>query len=404
MTPDPSQLAKFEPYQTEVLFLLVGGNPLPNYVAAQVMAQQRANVYLLHTMATSSVAERLARLLGNDRPDLNCTRFGIPEADGPAIARKVDEITRQLGLRRPNVSVGLNFTGGTKPMAVYAALALRQSYPRAIFSYLDARTLSMVIDAGGPVQGVPAGRALTLKLDDLADLQGYRISRRTHASTPNRLLIAQAIRDVHLAPDGVRQWRDEWLRTWTRESTPLPTTLQPALTPVIQAFNDVCGGPANETGVAQALGFTELRQCGKYFAGEWLEDYTLAAVSAIKNQAPLDDLAAGLLIRAPDRPDFEIDVAATLGYQLFGISCIVTERKDQSKDHLFEVFTRADQLGGDEARFAVVSFYEKPEELERDVSQDWDAAGKIKVFGRQHIQDLSRHLLEWFRKANQEVT
>jgi len=120
----------------------------------------------------------------------------------------------------------------------------------------------------------------------------------------------------------------------------------------------------------------------------------------------LDDYAAGLLIRAPRRPDFELDVAATVGYQLFAISCRATEYKGLAKEHLLEVFTRAGQLGGDEARFAAITLCDdgKVKELENEVSEKWDAQGKIRVLGRSHISDLSAHLLKWFREANQEVS
>lgn len=398
MTQD---LSVFDKYRADVLFLLVGGNPLPNYVSARLLTRPRATVYLLATTATDELGKRLARRLSQDRADLAFIHFTVSEADGPAIASKMGETARKLALSQPNASIGLNLTGGTKPMAVYSALALRQTFPRAIFSYLDARTLSMIVDAGGPVQAIPVGRAVTLTLDDLAHLHGYRITQRIDA--PRHQPIAEAIRDVHLAPGGLVQWR-AWLESW-RNDVRLPTPDDgAALQAAIGAFDAACGGQATETGVARALGFERLEQCGKYFTGGWLEDCTLAAVMRVKSQVGLDAQGAELLIRSQGHPDFDLDVAATLGYQLFGLSCVVTKEKGRAKEHLFEIFTRAGQLGGDEARFAVVSFYDKPEELERDVSQAWDAQGKIKVFGRSHIQNLSDHLLKWFKEANREVT
>ena len=286
-------------------------------------------------------------------------------------------------------------------MSVYSVSALRRVFPRSILSYLDAHTLSMMIDAGGPLLAIPVGREVSLTLDDLADLHGYRIDQRV--SSPRHMSIAGAIKAVHLADGGLNQWRT-WLESW-RTRVRLPTLSDGlALEPAIAAFEAACGANTTETGVAQALGFDRLDQCGKYFIGGWLEDCTLDAVGRVKTQANLDQYAAGLQISAPGRPEFELDAAAMLGYQLFGLSCVVTEKKGRAKEHLLEVFTRAGQLGGDEARFAVVSFVAGPEELERDVSQAWDASGKIKVLGRKHIQNLPQHLLEWFEKASLEVT
>lgn len=144
MTQD---LSVFDKYRADVLFLLVGGNPLPNYVSARLLTRPRATVYLLATTATDELGKRLARRLSQDRADLAFIHFTVSEADGPAIASKMGETARKLALSQPNASIGLNLTGGTKPMAVYSALALRQTFPRAIFSYLDARTLSMIVDA-----------------------------------------------------------------------------------------------------------------------------------------------------------------------------------------------------------------------------------------------------------------
>jgi hypothetical protein len=174
----------------------------------------------------------------------------------------------------------------------------------------------------------------------------------------------------------------------------------------MQAFNVACGGTAHEEGVARALGFQQLNQCGKYLIGGWLEDYTLDALGKAHKQMPLDDCAGEVFIQAPGRPEFDMDVAATIGYQLFAISCIVTEKKDRAKEHLLEVFTRAGQLGGDEARFAAVTFCDDKNvrDLQHEVSEAWDAQGKIRVFGRSHIGDLSAHQLRWFREANQEAT
>ena len=399
----PSMNDSFNPYQADVLFLLIGSNPLPNFVAATLMARSRATVVLLHTGATAAVAERLARRLRDDRPGLTLQLHSVAEADGPAIARKVGAVTQSLGQTSPKYVVALNYTGGTKPMATYSYRVLFQLFPEGIFSYLDARSLSMVIDqASRTVQHVPVGDSVQLTLDDIAGLHGYEIRRsRQQRST----LLANAIMETHLATDGMRQWRT-WLESW-RENIRLPTPNEfPSIAPVLQAFSEVCEGTVTDSSVARVVGFNELKQCGKYFGGEWLEDYTLEALVSIADDAHLNDFAAGAVIQAPGRPDFEFDVIATLSYQLFGISCVVTEQKARAKEHLMEVFTRAKQLGGDEARFAAVTLCDDRQvrDLENDVTQTWDAVGKIKIFGRPHLRNLSAHLLTWFREANQEVS
>jgi len=394
----------FLDFRTDVLFLLIGSNPLPNYVAAKLLTTERGTVVLLHSKETAAVAEWLARRLRSERAELRTQLISVSESEGPMIARKVLEAAQPFESSYPRQTIGLNYTGGTKPMAAYSYRALATLFPAGVFSYLDARTLSMVIDPGGdPVQRIPVERQVTLKLAEIVKMHGYEVKKER--KTPLHAVIAAGIAAVHLAPHGMTQWRN-WLDTW-KDGAKLPDLISfPALAPAMQAFADACGGTASEDDVAQALGFQRLNQCGKYFIGGWLEDYTLDALSKAHQQMPLDDFASEILIQTPSRPEFDLDVAATIGYQLFAISCIVTEKKDKAKEHLLEVVTRAGQLGGDEARFAAVTFCDDKNvrDLQREVSDAWDAQGKIRVFGRSHITDLSAHLLRWFREANQEAT
>ena len=399
MTDNP-----FPPYQTKVLFLLVGSNPLPNYVAARLLARENGTVVLLNSEKTSQVAERLKRQLAAERSDLSFQLYTVPESDGPSIARKVDEAARQFERFYPHMTIGLNYTGGTKPMAAYSYQILSKMFPRGVYSYLDARTLSMVLDPGGEtMQRIRVESKVALKLKDIVELHGYQLKQPRRNSICTK--IATAIAEVHQTIDGMNQWRS-WLDTWSTGAT-LPNFAQfPALESIEKTFETVCGGESTENGVAQALGFQQLKQCSKYFIGGWLEDYTLDALAQANRQLQLDDYAGEINISAPQRPPFEIDAAATIGYQLFALSCIVTHKKGAAKEHLLEVVTRAGQLGGDEARFAAITFCDDKNvrELQLDVSEAWDAAGKIRVFGRSHIPNLSDHLLKWFREANQEAS
>ena len=117
--------------QTDHLFLLVGGNPLPNYVAARLLAKDDGVVYLLHTQAstgTFEIADRLAKILRQDCPRLKGVQLHqIHETDGFVIAEGVEKIAAKIPA---NQSVGLNYTGGTKPMTWHAARALDKNFDR----------------------------------------------------------------------------------------------------------------------------------------------------------------------------------------------------------------------------------------------------------------------------------
>ena len=94
--------------------------------------------------------------------------------------------------------------------------------------------------------------------------------------------------------------------------------------------------------------------------------------------------------------EFDVDVAALQGYRLYLFSCIVGDEKGRpTKHHLFEAYTRARQLGGDEARAALVCFVQKPDAMTRELEREWQAWGRLKVFGRDDVRNLPQALAGW---------
>ena len=85
-----------------------------------------------------------------------------------------------------------------------------------------------------------------------------------------------------------------------------------------------------------------------------------------------------------------------IGYQLFALSCTTSPNKSRGLEHFFEVYVRACQLGGEEARFALISFSNDTKSLEKELSHQWDAKGKIIVFGMPDLTDLTQRIIDWY--------
>ena len=398
-------LSDWEKYQTDVLFLLVGTNPLPNYVAGCLLAKPNATLYLLHSQRngenTYEVAQRLKAALKRPecRQDLRIEVRGISRSDPEAIHQRMQDILSEVP---PSTHVGLNYTGGTKAMSVHVYHAVHEAYPDGVYSYLDATSLRMIINLKGiPTQQMLIGRDVKLDFRTLFGLHGYKlVSARRDAKQVD---FCSTLAKVHSTSEGVKQWR-AWLQTFgNKEREPqLPTANEyPALKPVIEAFANLCGGSPTKGGVATALGCRSLKSCAKFFSGGWLEEFTYHALTS--TGIAFDD--QGLEIQANKRgaDKLDLDVASIWGYQLFAISCMVTEKKQKAKEHLFEVFVRARQLGGDEARIGLVSCVSNPAALQAEIEERWDAKGKIRVFGQSHLPELSEWLKDWIRTANKEV-
>ena len=193
-------------------------------------------------------------------------------------------------------SVGLHYTGGTKLMAAHAHRAASDSKRKVQCSYLDAQTLSLIIDGG---------------LDTGADL-------------------FLSIRDEQAVSLQVHE---------------------------LMSFN-----------LLQTI-----RKTGQV---------TLTDVGT--NYVSVDEANTQL---------FEFDVAATRGYRLFALSCTASSDKDLCKSKLFEAFHRARQMGGDEARVALLCGLtsDKARDLLRKFRREfYSAEGAVHVFT---IEQLKQAML-----------
>ncbi len=407
-------MTDMEQFQTKNLFLLIGTNPLPNYVAAKLLLAQGGTIYLIHSRDTATVAERLERYLRDKKYRVKMPQT-VVEADAQDIENRIRTLVGEL-----DGSVGLNYTGGTKAMAVHAYRAVEQIRSDAVFSYLDAKTFEMRIDR--PQWREQVLLRVTPSLEDLLNLHGAFFQKGSPKSYENIVMlpVAQALAQA-ASRDGLRDWRqwcDQELRQkahsgsgWKAKrelrTLELRWPTDESLAEVVQSLREALGLEDSETlplDPAKIPGWPfrkrDPERLCRWLDGEWLEHYVLHSVVSVAGPLKLHDCVMNLKTdRDRSDVDLELDVAAMRGYQLFGISCTTSVEKHLVKSKLFEAYVRVRQLGGDEARVGLISGWSKPEKFEREVARAWDAKGKIKVFGPQHLADLGQELDRWFKTA-----
>ncbi|MCX8118671.1 MAG: DUF1887 family CARF protein [Desulfobacterota bacterium] len=371
--------------QSENLFLLVGTNPLPNYVAAKLLLKPGGHIYLFHTDETATVADRLIAALQAEKGRV--TKIEVKEAQGEEIFNKIAEHVKG------KQDVGLNYTGGTKTMAVHAYRAVEEYCQGAVFSYLDARTLSMVVDQGDqPSRLFPVGLQVQPTVETLLVLHGYTL-KRPPATDVFGTEIAQTLARINCK--NFRSWCDDNLRNGP--DTPIRKKGLDDLS--LPNFIDWQGARFLKDLATQWN--REVIEVAKWLDGKWLEHYTLWSLQQIAKDCQIHETAMSI---TPKERNFEFDVVAMRGYQLFAISCTTETKRSLTKQKLFEVFVRARQMGGDEARIGLVCCAPKAEDnpdsnptaIQKEIEESWDAAGKVRVFGAEHLPNLPDHLRDWF--------
>jgi hypothetical protein len=397
-------LADLEKFQTDALFVLVGQNPLPNYVAARLLLKKGGRLYLIHSQGpdgSGPVAQRLCAQLR----DYRCRLVGVDPLDSHNIRSKLQAPLQEAG-RGP---LGLNYTGGTKMMAVHTYRALEQ-FGRdqdwePVFSYLDADSLSLSVE---PRYGTPpfcrqVVNCVEMSLQEILDLHDIR-PKNALQSEPQLPELARALASQHKTEDGAKDWRSARNvllgggQTWAAVKAWMENRgLSPDVIGHLEAGLGLEDGePVRLDAAGQHSGLgNDLRN---WLEGTWLEDWVLTCLRELGYQQRTRGLEGYLPdpqqgTRRSDRY-FEIDALAIRGYQLFGFSC--TLKKDEAKLKFLEVFTRARQIGGEEARVALVAPLEDPDRMQQQIKYDWEGARRVRVFGCRHLPDLGRHIQAWF--------
>jgi len=421
----------FKDYKVKHLFLLVGENPLPNYVAAMKLLETGGTAYLVYTAQTVSQKARLKmRLKGFSSKEVNLENN---KSNAHQIFKKVQEEAAKIP---SNERIGLHYTGGTNTMAVHAHRAIFDVRGTdAVYSYLDAKTLEIFIDHPNS-DSTHRGVQLTVSLEDLFKLHKYEWQENKTPLTKPILADAAAefVRLYQNEEEIAKTWRT-WSNTHHNKNNPnknngqlkeaidsetgwwksedelskLSLSLKGVHSDIIEVLRQQLD--ASETQLSlkltKAKGFNSCQQVCEWLGGIWLEHYVLQQVKELTEDLQLGESKMSFVIKKSQTWEggvFEFDVAFMRSYQLFAISCTTSKDAKECKLKLFEAYTRAKQLGGDEARVALVCCCDndnsKKQHLSRYLKSQLEGAvsdPKIAVFLREDLPNLKEKIAKWVK-------
>ncbi|MBG0747896.1 MAG: DUF1887 family protein [Planktothrix agardhii KL2] len=415
-------------YQVDHLFLLVGENPLPNYVAAQTLLNKGRTVYFIYTGQTVSQKDRLKTAL--KIKDFKSKEIDLKDNKSNAyeIFKKVKEEAAKIP---SNEQIGLHYTGGTNTMAVHAHRAIFDVRGTdAVYSYLDAKTLEIFIDHPNS-DSTHRGVQLTLSLEDLFKLHKYEWENKKPLSEPILPDAAAEFVRLYQNEEIAKTWRtwsnthrynnygelkkakelkdDEWRWKSEDDLSKLSLSLRGVHPDIIKVLPQQLD--ASETQLSLKLtkdkGFNSCQQVCEWLGGIWLEHYVLQQVKELTKDLQLGESKMSFVIKKSqtwEKGVFEFDVAFMRSYQLFAISCTTSKDAKECKLKLFEAYTRAKQLGGDEARVALVCCCDndnsKKQHLSRYLKSQLEGAvsnPKIAVFLREDLPNLKEKIAKWVK-------
>jgi len=363
-----------------VLIMLVGGNPLPNYLVAKYLYQTSQlpdKIFLIRDKKYLALALQLQNAISTmeykelPRPPQPKLMPITDAASGPDISNAIREI-----LKNAEGEVHLNYTGGRKTMAVHSLLAAKEIWggnEGLKLSYLDAETHKLRYDGNTSENSDDLRKEVELELEELVKLHSWEL----YDSKSDPIFKASA---ANLFESEIRQ--DENLK---------------------KALDTIYNSHASQDSSQKLIEFYEKG---------WLREHIFNLLFEMKSnlKPPITRLYREVKAsRAGSRSEATFDIVALRGYELTLIACPLTrERGEFGGDNLekareeiklraLETIQRARQLGGSEARVIIATAYEHAQELQKDLEDDLRGDDfNLKVLGRSNLYDLQKELKQTF--------
>ncbi len=354
----------------EDLILLVGYNPMPNYITACLLKPKR--IHWLYTKDTNPVRKQLEIVLHSYFPDLKFEPHFVSSATRPSQIRAAMEETPR--------DAWLNYTGGTKAMTVQAYRIFMErngNRNQEHASYLDGYDGELVFDDGSiePIKDLP----FTIK--DALTLHGLEQDppeKAYHDKEATDLLLEAILGDPTLAGklyESCCKLRHEP----SMVSEPINLGFLPEdARPKFARNTDWPVGASNN----------KKEGWGKYLTGGWFEDWVEGVIQEAAGKANITKhIAAGVRPKAFNEQS-ELDVLVVRDYHIRLISCTTSSKNNLVKSKCYEAQNRVELVGGDLARAAVVCFLppEKAAKVQSMLKVPWQSADTtVKVF---NIEDI----------------
>lgn len=389
------------------LVLLVGDNPLPNYVTAKYLIQrgELAKIVLLHSKDTVSIARNIENLLSHD----GSVEIALAELEG---ANDRNSILSSLERLRFNNSVHFNYTGGTKVMAVHVYNYLKDQRNVTEFSYLDSRTYKLVYDSKKEVSLIDE---VDIGIEEMLSLHSYKLDGRVdRISYPETLDVLESIvssgkideyvepfqkifrDDIHnkkITKLKINSLKEHIKKHWNADKF-REISKHEELCKVINSLPNELPFLENweyKTGFCDSLTNKKAKELLlkplEFMDGKWGDEYVFSIISTLAEKRELKEEKIGCSLKASrqDSKEFDLDDFVIRGYLLTGISVTTSNNRAICKGKAFEVMMRTSQIGGSESKAVLLTRLneEDAKSLERDIQLKPGERSRLKVLSKE---------------------
>jgi len=388
----------------DTLIILVGGNNIPNLYAIRMLLKNGGVLILIHskdTLKHAQIVVEVSKQLVSYNTRYVQIDLSDPESSNTILRKELAGFVN---------SIHFHYTGGTKFMVTSTLFVLGSLGYDMEYSYIFSGSNRMIIHGGDGRISEKLAIKFRLTLDTLLTLHflgDCKPRYQTNLQFPKtQKEIAKLIITNKTAMKNFKKKCIRPLMKKEKENKLPVASLLKFPSAVESVKKSVCEDLNLKTDSIQLETIQDLTGMDpssilRWFDGSWLESYVYVILDSNRSYLNISELGYNLEISPPNKSEgFELDVFCIIQGVFFGISCTTDSYKRAiKKKKLFEVSQRATQIGGSEARYALVSFEEKPESLEEElITSTRLVRSKTKVFGIGEFPDLETHLIDWIKK------
>lgn len=397
------------------LVVLIGTNPLPNYVVIKYFLKENKHLQRIWLVCsdktplqagTSEFANNIKEVIEAEFEDTNID-FEFHQVSlrnvGSGYWILNDLESKLEPLIPPNCKLHMNYTGGTKSMAVHTYQYFHGEYGgECSFSYLDGRDFKLKFDDDSNYETKDLKYEVGISLEKLFEL--HSCEKKGKQINPSYIKTIEEFEKI-INADKLNEylnWKDKYIRgiyyegkfinkkrTFLKHNKLLndqdieqfrinfkngtsDTIINLLRTlPVGKSIMDDNGDIwIPDEYITNNEYLERLKTTIEDFLdGKWLEVYVNYVITrGIESDEILKELYNEGIIAIKDNleiikkssgKNFEIDVILLNGYQVCGISCTTSSKESLCKSKCFEIMHRVKQIGGEEAKSILITCMEK---------------------------------------------
>lgn len=413
----------------KLLILSIGSNPMPNFIVASYCINSNRNnvemdqnifipdgILLIYSSDTEKFKDSIITKLNYPPQNIYFINIGDNYRNFKFIEKQVIEKLKELEPER----IHLNFTGGTKSMAVAITMGVKKysdmgflTNDNIIYSDLVPETYRLGVDNNSfPVDG-DIRDFLNVSIETIYELHNLDLPaiNRIHSEFYSKEFVYFLINKFENCKEFFKQWhrwpkkdkikniRSEYKKIEKYneyENERLNSVIYADMCILLESVSNYLPDDFN-VNIPESIDLKRFKHLAKFVCGTYLEEYIFNLLNASKNDLRLTDLAWNIETKI-NRRSFEIDVIAIKGCQTFVFSCTTDKTIKLCKGKAFEAFFRAVQLGGEQTKTILVCYGDDNNEREDekvlksiglDMSQ-FDAVRNFEIIGFDDIKDENR--------------